>query len=145
MLFPPKLTSAQTGTQARLEMDQLFLGLLLLNTENCGFSTSGREELFFFSCGEMSLQKQVPCCSSARSISKRCLSPTEGTLKLEIREPPGASPSAAPCSWITLGMGWDGADWHSVPSHNQVTVSPCGTRSGSSTSSPGGGVLRARG
>lgn len=43
------------------------------------------------------------------------------------------------------GMGWDGADWHSVPSPNRVTVSPCGTRSGSSTSSPGGRVLRARG
>lgn len=91
-------------------MDQLFLGLLLLNTENCGFSTSGREELVFFLWGNVPSETGTMLFFGEKHL-QRCLSPTEGTPKLEIREPPGASPSAAPCSWITLGMGWDGMGW----------------------------------
>lgn len=95
-------------------MDQLFLGLLLLNTETCGFSTSGREELVFFLWGNVPSETGTMLFFGEKHL-QRCLSPTEGTPKLEIREPPGASPSAAPCSWITLGMGWDGMERTGTP------------------------------
>lgn len=91
-----------TGTKAKLELHELFLGLTLLNSVKMvnGFSTPGKGRSCF-----VFLQGNVPSEPGTTLFFEkhlqRCLSPTEGTPKLAIREPTTFS-----CSWITLGMAW---------------------------------------
>lgn len=97
VLFPPKLTPVW------LEPKQgYFWGFSYWTLWKWWFfNIRKREELFVF------LWWNVPSGIGATLFFgeqhlQRCLSPTEGTLKLEMREPTTFS-----CSCITLGMGWD--------------------------------------
>lgn len=89
---------------ARLELHQLFMGLTLWNGVKMvsSFSTprKGRSCFVF-------LQGNVPSEPGTTLFFEKhlqpFLSPTEGTPKLEIRDP-----STFSCSGITLGMAWVG-------------------------------------
>lgn len=134
VLFPPNSPECHWNW-ARLELHQLFMGLTLWNGVKMvsSFSTPGkRRSCFVF------LQGNVPSEPGTTLFFEKhlqpFLSPTEGTPKLEIRDP-----STFSCSGITLGMAWDGwagRDWQPLPSQSTVTLSPWGTQSESSTCRP---------